>query len=70
MREGWVKVFASLDVLQTKLAEDILKQNGIESHILTKPDSMIPSVGEAELYTPADKASEAVEVLKKHEIMS
>jgi hypothetical protein len=70
MREGWVKVFASLDVLQAKLAEDILKQNGIESHILSKPDSMIPSVGEAELYAPAEKATEAIEVLKKHEILA
>ncbi len=69
MKEGWVKIFSSLDLIQVKLAEDILKQNGIESHILSKPDSMIPSVGEAELYTLPENADEALDVLKRHEIL-
>jgi len=48
--------------------EDLLKQHGIESHILSKPDSVIPSIGEAELYTLAEKAKEALEVLKTAEV--
>lgn len=67
MKEGWVKVFSSLDLIQVKLVEDLLKQHGIESHILSKPDSAIPSLGEAELYAPAEKAEAAMEVLKEME---
>lgn len=69
MKEGWVKVFSSLDVLQAKLAEDLLKQNSIESHILSKPDSVIPSVGEAELYTRAENVEAAISVLLKHKLI-
>ncbi len=64
MKEGWIKVFASANLMEVKLMEDLLKQHGIESHILSKPDSMIPSLGEAGLYTPADKAEAALAVLQ------
>ncbi|MBX2930099.1 MAG: DUF2007 domain-containing protein [Saprospiraceae bacterium] len=69
MKQGWIKIFSALDVLQAKLAEDLLKQNGIESHILSKPDSMIPSVGEAELYTLPEKAEQAVSLLKENGLL-
>mgnify|MGYP001602788786 CR=1 FL=1 len=51
MKENWVKIFSSHDLVQVKLAEDLLKQKKIESHILNKPDTMMPMLGEAELYT-------------------
>ncbi len=68
MKEDWVLVFTSQELYQAKLAEDLLKQNGIESHILNKPDSAIPAVGEAELYTPQEKAQRAVEILREHDM--
>jgi hypothetical protein len=64
MKEDWIKVFASTDLFKTKLVEDHLKQHDIESHILEKPDSAIPSLGEATLYTPADKAEQAMSLIK------
>ena len=64
MKEGWVRIYRAGDLLQVKLAEDVLKQAGIESHIVNKPDSVLP-VGEAELYTLPDNAEAAVEVLRK-----
>lgn len=69
MKEGWVKIFSSPELIQVKIAEDVLKQHGIESHILNKPDSVIPSIGEAELYTLAEKAEHALVVLKDHELI-
>jgi hypothetical protein len=69
MKEGWMLVFSSPEVLQAKLAEDVLKQNGIESHILSKPDSVIPSIGEAELYTLAERAEEARQVLRDNDLI-
>lgn len=65
MKEGWVLIYSSGDLLDVKLAEDVLKQNGVESHILNKPDSAIPSLGEAELYTRPEKAEKAIAILKK-----
>ncbi len=64
MKEGWIRIFRADDLLQVKLAEDVLKQAGIESHIVTKPDSVFP-ISETELYTVADKATAAIEVLRK-----
>ena len=65
MKEDWVKIFASTELLETKLVEDYLKQNGVESHILEQPDSTFPSIGEASLYTPKDKAEQAFALIEK-----
>lgn len=70
MKESWIKIYSSQDLVKVKIAEDVLKQNGIESHILNKPDSMLPMLGEAELYTLPEKAEEAKRVLKEKEILS
>jgi len=69
MKEGWVLIFKTRETFKAKIAEDKLKQQGIESHILNKPDSAIPSIGNAELYCPSEKAEEAVQILKKEEIL-
>ncbi len=68
MKEGWVLIYSDSELYQVKIAEDILKQNGIESHIVNKPDSAIPSIGEAELYTLPERAEEAVKVLRENDI--
>ena len=65
MKEGWICVFFSVEILEVKIAEDVLKQNGIVSHIVNKPDSAIPSLGEAELYVPPVQAEAAVRILKE-----
>jgi hypothetical protein len=64
MKEDWVKIYASDQLYQAKLAEDVLKQNGIESHIVNKPDSVLPTIGEAALYTLPEKAEQALKVLQ------
>lgn len=69
MREGWILVYASSDVFHAKMAEDILKQNGIESHMVSKPDSVLPSIGEAELYTLPERAELALKVLRDHNMI-
>ncbi len=63
--ENWECIYRSSELLQVKLAEDVLKQHGIESHILHKPDSALPSIGEAELYAPKEKAKRARRILKE-----
>lgn len=58
-----------MDLIEVKLAEDILKHNGIVSNITNRPDSAIPSIGDAELYIRADDKEDAVKVLKKADII-
>ena len=70
MKENWVKIFTSDQVYKAKLAEDVLKQNGIESHIVNKPDSVLPSIGEAALYTLPEKAEAALKVLQDADIQN
>lgn len=69
MKEDWVRIYTSTEFFKVKIVEDILKQNGIESHILEKGDSAIPSVGEVNLYAPREKAAQALEVLKKEDLI-
>lgn len=63
--ENWECIYRSNELLQVKLARDVLKQHGIESHILHKPDSALPSVGDAELYARKEKAENARRILKE-----
>ena len=69
MQEGWVLIFTSKETYQAKIAEDILKQNGIESHILSTPDSVLPPLGEAKLYTLPEKAEAARKVLEENDLI-
>ena len=68
MKENWVKIYSSTDLMQVKLAEDVLKQNGIVSHILNHPDSALPMLGQAELYAPPDNAERAKVILKESDV--
>ena len=64
-KENWIRIYSSKEVYQAKIAEDILKQNGIESHIVNKPDSVLPSIGEAELYTLPRKSRKSQTYFKR-----
>jgi hypothetical protein len=69
MKQGWVLIYASTELYKAKIVEDILKQNGIESHILDKGDSAIPAVGEVKLYAPQEKAEQAMEILQREQLI-
>ncbi|HFA50411.1 MAG TPA: hypothetical protein ENJ95_15465 [Bacteroidetes bacterium] len=64
MKENWVRIYSSKDLMQVKIAEDVLKQNNIVSHIANHPDSAMPMLGRADLYTLPENAERAKEVLK------
>lgn len=70
MIEGWILVFSAPELYQVKIAEDVLKQNGIISHILSAPDSVLPALGEAKLYTTPDYAEAAFKVLRENNLAS
>ncbi len=70
MTEGWIKVFSATELYQVEIAEDVLKQNGIISHIANKPDSVLPFVGSADLYTKSEDAAIASQILAEHNLPS
>jgi hypothetical protein len=65
MKEGWIRIFFASELYQVKIAEDKLNQHDIESHIVNKGDSAIPSIGEVELYTQPENVEEALKVLRE-----
>lgn len=67
--EGWILIFAASELYQAKIAEDILKQHDIVSHIVNQPDSVIPSLGEAKLYTTPENAEQALQVLRENNLI-
>lgn len=69
MKDNWELVYRNSDLMKVKIAEDVLKQSGIESHILNKPDSVLPMLGEAELYTPKEKAGSARKILADNKLI-
>lgn len=69
MTEGWILIFAAPELYQAKIAEDVLKQNGIISHLVSAPDSVLPVLGEAKLYTTAEHAEQAMQVLRDHNMI-
>ena len=69
MTEGWIKIFTARELFQAKLAEDLLKQNGITSHIVNKPDSVLPFIGNADLYTTPEDAELALKILAENELL-
>lgn len=62
--ENWTLVLVT-DNVNARLAEDILKQHQIESHIATHEDSAFPSVGESKLFTLPENAERAIAILKE-----
>jgi hypothetical protein len=69
MLENWTKIYSSFDLMQVKIAEDVLKEYSIESHILNKPDSVMPTIGDAELFVLNENAERALAVLRERDIL-
>ncbi len=66
MKENWILIYKTTEPFQARLAEDVLKQNGIVSHIIGKTDSAIPAIGAAELFVLPDDAEEAKIILTEN----
>lgn len=66
MKEGWKIIFNARDLTQAKLIEDVLKQNGVVSHIISSADSVIPSIGSVDVYTLPEHVEKAKDIIKKN----
>lgn len=70
MKEGWTNIYDTDREFKAKLAEDVLKQHDIVSHIMSKPDSAIPAIGSASLYVKNEDVKQAVKILQEENILS
>ncbi len=59
-----VLVFSSDKLYQVELAREILEENGIESEVMNKIDSLLP-LGEAELYVNESDAEKALLIINE-----
>lgn len=64
MKEDWVKVLSLRGGRRARIVKSLLKQYGIESHIIKRSDSTFAVTETATLYTPREKADKAISVLR------
>jgi len=65
MEKDFVKVYTTTDPYQADMAHDILDECHIHCVILNQHDSMIPTIGEIEIYVHENDQETASEILKK-----
>lgn len=61
MNDNWVKIHSSIGAIHVELLKSMLEDNSIKAIILSRKDSMLPSIGEVELYVKNDDV-----ILAKH----
>ncbi len=64
MEKDFIKVYTSADPYQADLAHDLLDENDVQCVVLDQHDSMIPSIGEIEIYVHESDEAAALEILK------
>lgn len=65
MEKDYTLVFATSNNIQAEIAKDILEEYEIKCIVLNQHDSMIPSIGQVEIYVQEDDKENAIEILKK-----
>lgn len=65
MGKDLVVVYTSDKDYQIQIAQELLDKNEIESFVLNQHDSVIPSIGDIELYVNKDNQLQAEKLLKK-----
>jgi len=64
MEKDWVCVYQTEQGFQAEIARDILENEEIDCVILNEHDSVIPSIGEIEVWVHEDFEVTATELLK------
>jgi len=64
MEKDWVCVYHTEQGFQAEIARDILENEEIDCVVLNEHDSVIPSIGELEVWVHQDFEVTATELLK------
>lgn len=65
MEKGFVLVFSTTVGFQADIAREILEDNDIYCVVMNQQNSVIPSVGEIEIYVHENDLELALDILKK-----
>jgi hypothetical protein len=64
MEKNWVCVFHTEQNFQAEIAREILENEEINCVVINEHDSVIPSIGEVEIWVHQDFQVKATELLK------
>ena len=64
MEGDFVLIFSTTDNFQAEIARELLEENTLRCVVLNQHDSMIPSIGEIEIYVPKSDQELSLEILK------
>jgi hypothetical protein len=64
MEKNWVCVFHTEQNFQAEIAREILENEEINCVVINEHDSVIPSIGEVEIWVHQDFEVKATELLK------
>lgn len=67
--KNWVRIMSDQDRIKVEIAEGVLKQHGIISHVVNNTVSAIPSIGDAELHVHEENVEVAKNVLKDADLI-
>ena len=65
MEKDLVLIYSSDKDYQIQIAREFLDEDSIQSIVLNQHDSVIPSIGNIELYVHKDNQKQAEKILKK-----
>lgn len=65
METNFVLVFTTTEAFKAEIAKEILDDNDINCVVLNQQDSVIPSIGEIEIYVHENDLELALDILKK-----
>ena len=66
MSNDWTKVATVGNIQKAEFIKGMLNENGIESNILNKRDSEIPSIGDVKIYVRKSDETQAKQLIDEH----
>ena len=64
MEKDFKQVYHSSNRSRVEIARELLVENGIDAIVMDQKDSVIPSIGEVEIFVHEENASRAMTILK------
>ena len=65
MEKDFILIFSTVDNFKAEIAKEILTDNDVNFVTMNQQDSVIPSIGEIEIYVHENDLKLALDILKK-----
>lgn len=63
LSDDWVKVYSSNQAFKVELMKGVLENNGVDTVVVNRQDSLYLAFGEIELYTLKIYSNKALEII-------